>query len=287
MAFVHPTASIGSDVELGNNVHVGPACNLEGRVRLGDDVHLVGNVYLRGPLTIGPGTTIYPFACIGFPGQDVKFKIGDPTPGVVIGRNCTLREHVTIHAATHATLPTTIGDRVFMMVNSHAGHDAQVGSDVVFVNNASLGGHSIIADRVTLSGHSAVHQFVRVGRLAFISGCLGVSCDVPPFCVAYDTNRIASINRIGMRRAGMSVDEITATRRAFRAVFRRVVSRTEMLATLDALAASSPAVAEIAEFVRTAKRPICGGPGKPSRRNATDTPRDQAEPAPEPQLNQA
>jgi UDP-N-acetylglucosamine acyltransferase len=286
MALVHPSAHVGAEVELGSGVQIGPGCSIDGRVRLGDGVHLVGNVYIRGPVSIGEGTIVYPFACLGFPAQDVKFKIGDPTPGVVVGAKCTIREHATIHSATHATDPTTLGDRVFMMVNSHVGHDVVVGSDVVLVNNASLGGHSVVADRVTISGHSAVHQFVRVGRLAFISGCLGVSCDVPPFCVAYDTNRIAAINRIGMRRAGMPSDEITAVRRAFRTVFRRAVSKSAMMSMLDEMAMDSPAVEEMASFVRVAKRPICGGLGKPARRGASDASRETAEDAREPHLNQ-
>lgn len=269
MAIVHPTSHLGPDVTLEDGVEIGPFCSIEGPVHLARGVRLIGNVYLRGPLTIGQGTIIYPFACIGFPAQDVKFKPGDPTSGVRIGEHCTLREHTSIHAATHET-PTTIGDRVFMMVNAHIGHDVLVGSDVIMVNNSSIGGHAVVADRVTISGHSAVHQFVRVGRFAFLSGCLGISCDVPPFCMVYETNRMAGINRIGMKRAGFAPDEITRVRRAFRDVFRRTLDRPTMLAHLDEQALESPAVGEIAQFVRSAKRPICGGPGKPARAVSVD-----------------
>lgn len=266
MTSVHPSASVGPEVELGQGVEIGPRCEIAGPVRLGDGVRILGNVYLRGPLTIGAGTIIYPFACIGFPAQDVKFKPGDPTPGVQIGENCTLREHITIHAATKPDHPTIIGNRVFMMVNSHVGHDAVVGHDVTLVNNACLAGHALVQDRATLSGNTAVHQFCRVGRLAFISGGVATSCDVPPFSVISNRNTIGSINVIGLRRSGMSNAEITAVRQAYRLAFHgKMLSRARLLEVLDELASGSQAVAELAEFVRTAKRPLCRMPRKRER----------------------
>lgn len=259
MAFIHPSAVISDETELGENVEIGPRCTLAGRVRLGDGVRLLGDVYVQGPVTIGADTIVYPFACLGFPGQDVKFKPGDPTPGVVVGSNCTLREHVTIHSATHKEIPTTIGDRVFMMVNAHAAHDTRVGNDVTMVNNSCLGGHVTVADRVTLGGSAAVHQFVRVGRLAFIGGLVPATCDVPPFALLGYKNEISSLNLIGMRRAGYSNDEITLTRRAYREVFRTTVPRERMLEILDEIGSNCAPVAEIAAFIRTATRPLCHG----------------------------
>lgn len=261
MTNVHASATISSDVELGEGVEIGPRCEIEGPVRLGDGVRLIGNVYLRGPLAIGAGTIIYPFACIGFPGQDVKFKPGDPTPGVQIGEYCTLREHITIHAATKPDHPTVIGNRVFMMVNAHVGHDSVVGNDVIMVNNSCLAGHTTIYDRVTLSGLTAVHQFCRVGRLAFIGGGAVASCDVPPFATLSHRNIIGTINIVGMRRNGFDNTEITAIRQAYRLAFHgKAHSRTHLLELLDGLGEQSKAVAELAEFVRTARKPLCRMP---------------------------
>ncbi|MCL4220452.1 MAG: acyl-ACP--UDP-N-acetylglucosamine O-acyltransferase [Phycisphaerales bacterium] len=261
MSSVHPSASVGSEVQLGEGVEIGPRCEIDGPVTLGAGVRLLGNIYLRGPVTIGAGTIIYPFACIGFPGQDVKFKPGDPTPGVVIGENCTLREHITIHAATRPEHPTTIGNRVFMMVNAHVGHDAIVGNDVIMVNNSCLAGHTVVYDRVTMSGLTAVHQFCRVGRFAFLSGGAVASCEVPPFATISHRNIIGSINVVGMRRNGFDNAEITAVRQAYRQAFHgKTLTRAQLLEVLDGMGVHSKAVAELAEFVRTAKRPLCRMP---------------------------
>ncbi len=257
MATVHPTASVSSEAELGEGVEIGPQCVLTGRVVLGAGVRLIGHVYLCGPVRIGPGTIVYPFVCLGYPGQDVKFKLGDPTAGVEVGASCILREHVTIHAATNQGAPTRIGDRVFMMVNTHVGHDGAVGAGVTMVNNSALGGHASVGEGAVLGGGALVHQFARIGRLAMMSGGIAVSVDVPPFCMVIGRNLMAGVNVVGMRRAGIPREHITEVRRAYRDIFRGGLQRGEMVAELEARGAGCPPVAEMARFVSQSKRAIC------------------------------
>ncbi|MBX3364517.1 MAG: acyl-ACP--UDP-N-acetylglucosamine O-acyltransferase [Phycisphaeraceae bacterium] len=265
MAQVHPTAIVGPDVELGENATIGPWCVVDGRVWLGEGVSLLAHVHVRGPAVIGPRTVLYPGVCIGFPGQDFKFKIGDPTAGVVIGADSILREHVTVHAATKSEMPTTVGDHVMMMVNAHVGHDARVGDRVIMVNNSCIAGHAQVADQVTLSAGSMVHQFVRVGRMVFFQGKGGASLDVPPFCVAVRDNTLAGVNLVGMRRSGMPREHITIVRSVFNQVFKRVCPTEEILAVLDARAPECPPLEEMATFIRASTRGIAPGFGRPPR----------------------
>lgn len=253
---IHSTAEVGRECELGDGVEIGPQCVLTGRVKLGTGVRLVGRCCISGPVSIGPGTIVYPFACVGFPGQDVKFKLGDPTAGVVIGADCILREHVTIHAATNDHTPTTIGDRVFMMVGSHVGHDGRVGNGVIMVNHAALAGHARADDNAILSGGALVHQFNRVGRLAMLSGGSAVSVDVPPFCIASGRNVMVGINLVGLRRAGFTREVVTKVREAYRAAFRAGLTRPEMIRTLESLGRDCPPVMEMAKFVAEARK-VC------------------------------
>lgn len=265
MPKVHPTAIVSDEAELHESVEIGPYCVIEGRVRMGEGVRVLCQAHVCGPATIGAGTMIYAGATIGNPPQDYKVKPGDPTAGVVIGENCIIREHVTIHAASNDHTPTTIGNNVFMMVGSHAGHDAKVGNNVVMVNYAVLGGHAQVGDNANLSGLVAIHQHGRVGRLAMISGGSGMSMDVPPFCVAGERNVINGVNVVGMRRFGMDRGEIQAVKRAFHDVFRLPLTRGEQIEKLERMAANSPAVGEMLEFVKTAKRAISRGPLAPPR----------------------
>ena len=265
MPEIHPSAEVSDLCELAEGCAVGPGCRLIGKVVLGPGVQLLGPCVIHGPVTIGARTAVYPFVSIGFPPQDYKVKPGDPTAGVVIGEDCILRESVTIHAASNDHTPTTIGDRVFMMVQSHAGHDARVGNDVVIVNGSVLGGHSVVGDRANLSGLVAIHQFVRVGRLAMVSGGTAHSMDIPPFCMAPERNRIVGLNLVGLRRSGVPRQEIAALRDAFRAALYPAIPREEQLAILDGMRDRSPLIGELHEFIATAKRSICAGPMRPPR----------------------
>jgi UDP-N-acetylglucosamine acyltransferase len=258
MPEIHATSHVGPECELADGVVIGPHCTLTGRVKLGPGVQLLGHVYIQGPVEIGARTFIYPFTCIGFEPQDVKFTRGETaTAGVVIGSDCKLREHVTIHASTKPDVPTRLGDRVWMMVGSHVAHDCRVGNDVNFVNNAGLAGHVQVGDKVTLAGHAIVHQFVRMGRMAFMSAGSAVSTDVPPFCIAWGRNSIVGLNVVGLRRSGMDRGEITLLRRAFREVLRENLPRAQTVERLREIGASSSAVMEVADFVAGGKRPIC------------------------------
>ncbi|MEM9065725.1 MAG: acyl-ACP--UDP-N-acetylglucosamine O-acyltransferase [Planctomycetota bacterium] len=269
MATVHPSSEVSPEATLGSDVEIGPGCRVEGRVTLGQGVKLYGNNWLQGPLDIGANTVLYPFSCVGFEAQHAKFKKGDPTAGVKIGADCILREHTTVHAALddeHG--PTTIGDSVFMMVGSHVGHDVQMGNRCILVNNAAIGGHAIIGEGVNFGGQSAVHQFTRIGRFSMISGGVAVSMDIPPFCVAPERNRINGVNLIGLRRNGFTRRDIELVRKAFRKAFHVVLQRAEQVEVLEPMAAESPAVAEMLEFVKSAERPICPGPMRAPRVSA-------------------
>ncbi len=267
---VHPTAFVAPECELAEGVKVGPYCVLSGRVRLESGVELIGSAYLNGPLTVGAGTIIYPFACLGFEGQDTKFKRGDPTAGVSVGRGCIIREHVTINASTKIARPTTLGDRGFMLVGAHIGHDAAVGDDAVLVNGSMVGGHAEVGSNVLLGGQAVIHQFTRVGRFAHVAGDSGVSQHLPPFCIANERNRIGGINRVALRRAGFPREHITALVQAYRDILRFPMNNDSAIAELRSRAAAlnCPPLGEVADFMEAAKstgRGIAPGMGKPPR----------------------
>ncbi|MFK7758936.1 MAG: acyl-ACP--UDP-N-acetylglucosamine O-acyltransferase [Phycisphaerales bacterium] len=272
MPKIHPSAIIDDQVTLADDVQIGPNCTLTGKIALGNGVKLIAGVYMQGPVTVGADTVFYPNSAIGFEPQDAKFAPGSATAGVTIGDNCIFREGVSIHAASNNETPTRIGDRVYFMVNSHAGHDVTVGNDVILVNNTGLGGHSEVQDRALLSGGTMVHQFGRVGRQAMTSGMTALTNDLPPYFTAIERNNVVGLNLVGMRRSGMSKDEIAAVRSAFSEVFRKNPPQQELRAMLAERAETSNAVREIYDFVISSKRPICPFGGRKVTRASDVTP---------------
>jgi len=68
-----------------------------------------------------------------------------------------------------------------------------------------------IGDYVIVGGLAAIHQFVRVGESAILSGGAMVVHDVPPFCNASgDRARLRGLNLIGLKRRGFDAGRIRA-----------------------------------------------------------------------------
>jgi UDP-N-acetylglucosamine acyltransferase len=256
MPHVHPTAIIGSEVELADDVRIGPHCVLEGPIRIGAGTRLVGNVYVHGPAEIGERNTIYPFACLGFASQHRGIPDDFAGAGIRIGNDNVLRESVTIHRATQDEHPTSLGDHGYLMVGVHLGHDAAVGDWVTFANMTMLGGHAVVEDRVIMAGSTAIHQFSRVGAYAMTSGNTVVTCDLPPFVLAVERNTAAGLNLVGMRRNDFTRSEINDAKWAYRVIFRSGLVRPTILDELQTRAPDSRVVRMMHDFVRDAKRSL-------------------------------
>jgi UDP-N-acetylglucosamine acyltransferase len=219
MPQIHPTAIIAPGATLAEDVAIGPYCVVGGEVELGAGVELMAHVVVDGRTTIGERTRIFPFASIGLEPQDLKYD-GEKS-SLVIGRDNTIREHVTMNPGTAGGgMMTRIGDNGLFMVGVHVAHDCQIGDHVIMANNATLAGHVVVEDFALLGGLSAVHQFVRIGRHAMIGGMSGVERDVIPYGqVMGDRARLSGLNIIGMQRRGFSRDDIQALRSAYQFLF--------------------------------------------------------------------
>jgi UDP-N-acetylglucosamine acyltransferase len=138
------------------------------------------------------------------------------------------------------------------MVASHVAHDCQLGDRVVLTNSALLAGYVSIADGAIISGNVVIHQFCRVGRLAFAGGGARVSQDCLPFMITEGSPaRARALNAVGLRRAGFPAEEIANLRKALH-VLRTAAHLEDALQTL--VATDSPAVAELVQFIRSSKR---------------------------------
>ena len=252
---IHPTAVLDGDISLADDVEIGPHCVLRGRISLGPGCVLIQGVHLQGPLAMGAGNACYPGVSIGFAPQDKGFHHAKDGAGTEIGDGNSFRECVTIHRATRDDRPTRVGSRNFWMVNAHAGHDVQVGSDCVIANNTMFGGHAEIADRVVTGGAAAVHQFARVGRGAMVSGLAGVSKDVCPFFTVSNTNYVGSYNRIGMRRGGFAQGDIEMVRELYGIIVRSRLPYSARVRAVEALA-GHPVADEFIAFIRSSKRGV-------------------------------
>jgi len=251
---IHPTAIISPDAELADNVVVGPYAVIEGRCQIGRDCVIRPHAVLCGNLIMGQGNVVYPGAIIGEKPQHLKYN--DEPTSVEIGDNNIFREHVTIHRGTTHSMVTRIGSNNFFMAGSHVAHDCEIGSRCILANGALVGGHSVLNDNVYLSGNSAVHQFVRIGRLALLSGCSGTTKDMPPFVIQQDIDTVVGINIVGMRRAGLSNDQIHVVHRAFRYLFGSGLPVPDALKRIEDELGGWDVAREMTDFIRQCPKGI-------------------------------
>lgn len=251
---IHPTAIISSKAQLDASVEVGPFAVIDGGVTLGPGCRVGPHVYLTGQTTIGANNRFYAGCVIGEAPQDVKYK--DEPTRLRIGDNNLFREGATVHRSNGAEHETVIGSNNFLMVNSHAGHNARLGDNVIVANGALLAGHVEVGDRVFISGNCLAHQFVRIGPLALMQGGSRISKDLPPFTIARGANGICGLNVIGLRRAGFSPSERHELKTLYHRLFRSQQNLSAAAAQAQKEFASAPAKV-LLDFIVSAKRGVC------------------------------
>jgi UDP-N-acetylglucosamine acyltransferase len=251
---IDPTAIIHPKAELHESVEVGPHVIIDEGVHIGARTVILANAVITGWTEIGEDNVIHYGAVIGHRPQHVLYK-GAQTFTRIGNRNI-IREYVTIHRAFEPGHATVIGDDNFLMALSHVAHDCKIGNQVVIVNGALLAGHVSVDDMTVISGNVAVHQFVRIGKLAMIRGLTGIGKDVPPYMIVSGVNQIRGLNVVGLKRAGFSAEARERVKQGYKILYRSGLNVNQALAKLESEHLGAE-VQIIIDFVRSSKRGIC------------------------------
>ena len=253
---IHPTAVIARGAELDSTVEVGPFAVIGARVKISARTRVGPHAVIEGDTTIGEGNHIFQFAALGAIPQDLKYA-GEPTR-LVIGNGNSFREFCTVHIGTaQGGGVTRVGDRCLLMANSHVAHDVQLGDSCILANSAALAGHVQVEDHVIFGGLSAVHQFTRVGRLAFVSGGSMVTQDVPPYVIVQgDRAEVAGINTVGLTRAGFDEHALMRVKNAYKILYRMKLGLREAVARVRAECGGHAEIDHLVAFLEGTERGI-------------------------------
>lgn len=122
MSYIHPTAIIYDNVEIGDNVYIGPYC------------------------------------IIGAPPEWKGHE--QDSKGVVIGDNTRITGHVTIDSG--AIDKTVIGCSCYIMKGVHIGHDAFISNCCTLSCHSIVGGHTHIGDETNIGLGAIIHQNINI-----------------------------------------------------------------------------------------------------------------------------
>jgi len=184
-------------------------------------------------------------------------KYSGETTYVQIGKNCEIREYVTINASFNEGSIVSVGDNCLIMAYCHIAHHCKVRNNVVMSNASMLAGHVTVGDHVVIGGMTPIHQHVRVGDHAMVGGFSRVTHDIPPYTIGAGYQyKLAGLNLVGLKRSGFTLDQRKALTQAFKLTFRSDLKLTAALERIESEVPGTDEIANWLEFMRTSKRVI-------------------------------
>lgn len=250
--YINPQATIA------DNVKIGAFSYIDEDVTIGEGTIIEPNVTIYKGTRIGQNCHIFPGAVIGAIPQDLKFAGEYST--VEIGDFTTIRECSTINRGTIASGVTRIGSHNLIMAYVHIAHDCVIGNHCILSNATNLAGHIIVEDYVVFGGMCAAHQFIKIGKHAFIGGGTMLRKDVPPYVlVAKDPAVFTGINSVGLKRRDFSLEQIHLIQDIYRYLFNSGLNTTQAIDKIFEDFEASEIRDEIIDFITKSERGIVKG----------------------------
>jgi UDP-3-O-[3-hydroxymyristoyl] glucosamine N-acyltransferase len=188
-AVVHPTASLGANVFVGNGVWIGERTRVEPNVVIGDDVHIGNDCWLKSGCVIGE------------PGFGLE-RDEDGTPlrmlhfgGVEIGDRVEIGALTTVCRGTLG--PTIVEDDAKIDDHVHIAHNVRVKKKAFVIACAELSGGVVVGDSAWIGPNASVLEQVRIGDRALVGLGAVVLRDV-----AADTTVVGNPARVLERKKG-------------------------------------------------------------------------------------
>lgn len=197
---IHPSAVIGSDVQLGEGVAIGANAVVGDRCVIGEDTvigpgtvigddcrigrhtRLAANVTLYDGVTVGDECLIHSSAVIGADGfgfarqSDKSWVKIHQLGGVVIGNRVEIGATSTVDRG--ALDDTIIGDGVKIDNIVHTAHNVRMGKNVAIAAMTGISGSVDIGDNCTFSGAVGVVGHISIASDVHITGMSMVSATI-------------------------------------------------------------------------------------------------------------
>ena len=167
-AFIHPSAQLGENCQVGHNVVI-----LEG-ARLGRDVTLGHNVVVHPGTMLGDGVTVGDNSVLGrYPKPAKTSTVARPAdlPPLEIGAGSTVGNGVVLYAGTTIGRDCLVADQAFVREKCTIGEQVIVGRGVTVENETSIGSYTKIQSQAYITAWMTIEEHV------FIAPCVVTTND--------------------------------------------------------------------------------------------------------------
>ena len=197
---IHPTAVIGENVKLGENVAIMAYAVLDDNVTVGDNTVIYPHTYVGVGSVIGSDTILYPNVTVyegcrignrniihsrtviggdgfGFATKDgVHHKV--PQIGnVILEDDVEIGAHVGIDRAAMNSTIVGKGTKIDNLV--HLGHNVVLGEGCLVVAQTGISGSTIVGHHVTFGGQCGTVGHINIGSNSILAARSGLIADVP------------------------------------------------------------------------------------------------------------
>jgi UDP-3-O-[3-hydroxymyristoyl] glucosamine N-acyltransferase len=207
-AGIHPSAVIGTDVELGDGVSIQPHVVIEPgakigartvvgagsyighEARLGDDCQLAARVTVGARCVVGSRVILHSGVVLGSDGFGFEFSGGRhvkiPQTGIVqVDDDVEIGANTTIDRARFGRTWIGAGTKIDNLVQ--IAHNVQVGKHCIICGQAGVSGSTRLGDYAVLGGQVGTVGHIEIGTGAQIGAQCGVTKNVPPGAVLWGT----------------------------------------------------------------------------------------------------
>lgn len=166
-----------------------------------------------------------------------------------------------MHRGTSDLKKTVVGSHCLLMGYVHIAHDCVVGNHCILANYSGLSGHNVLEDYVILEGKVGTQQFIHIGAHAFVAGGSLIRKNIPPFVrAAREPLTFAGINAIGMRRRGLTDDEIKTVEDVYRLLYVQNNSIRKGVEMIQEEIKDCEIKTHILDFIKASDKGIMKGP---------------------------
>lgn len=179
---IGPLTVLGNNVKIGDNACVGPLCYIGDDTAIGEGCVLHAQVTIKHEVTLGSRVILHSGCVIGTDGFGYFQESGQhqkmPQIGTVI-----IHEDVEIGANTtidRGTLgPTVVGAGTKIDNLVQVAHNVQIGKHCIICAQSGVSGSTVIGDGVVLGGQVGIGDHIKIGNRVVVSGKGGVISDLP------------------------------------------------------------------------------------------------------------